>query len=116
VTNDARVVDRKLIEQPNDSLGVPAYGNVSTGGSVTAPIAEEIDYDNAVTLWHEWDDLGPKMRGRGEPVEEDDRLAGATTAGSVVVEPRTVDVEEHTPHDASRSEDPGDFDSASPLP
>jgi hypothetical protein len=51
-----------------------------------------------------------------EPVEEDDRLAGSTTAGSIVVEPRPVYVDELTPHDASRSEYPADFDSASALP
>jgi hypothetical protein len=116
VAYNARVVDRELIEQPNDALGMTTNGNVSPRGPVTSPIAEEVDYDDTVTFWNEGHDLRPKVRRCGEPVEEDDRLAGATTAGSIVVEPRTVNVDELTPHDASRSEDPGDFDSASALP
>jgi hypothetical protein len=112
VTHDRGVVDRELIEQPNDALRVSTHGNVATSGAIAAPVAEEIDHDDPVPFGNEWDYLGPEVGRCRKPVKEDDRLAGATTAGSIVIEPRTVYVDELTPHVVWRSGYPDDFDSA----
>ena len=105
VADNARIVDRERVEQAHHSLGVAAHGNIAAGRPIASPVAEQIDDNNAVSLRNERDDLGPEVRRRWKSVKKDDRLAGSATSGSVVVEPRTVYVNELTSHGVRRSEE-----------
>jgi hypothetical protein len=105
VADNARIVDRELVEQPDNPLGMPSHRHIAPSGSVAATVAEEIDDDDAVAFGNEWNDLCPEVRGRRKAVNEDDRLAGPTTSGSVVVQPSAVYVDKLTPHEVKRGEE-----------
>jgi len=116
VSDDARVVDRQLIEEPNDTFGVTSNRDVPPRRPVAPSIAKEVHDHDSMTLWNERNYIGPEVRGRWKSVEENDRLAGSATSGGVVVESRSVYVDELTPHEGSRRRCPGDIDGMSALP
>jgi hypothetical protein len=116
VPDDGRVVDRELIEEPNDPLGMAANGHVPTGWAITSPVAEKVDHYDAMPLWNERNYVRPKVRRRWEPMEENDRLAGSATPGGVVVESCSVYVDELTPHAGTLRRAPEDIDGMSALP
>ena len=98
------VVDRELIEEPNDALGMTSHRHIPTRRSIAPSVAEEVHDHDTVTLRNERNDIGPEVRRRWKSVEENDRLAGSATSGGVVVESRSVYVDELTPHEGSRRE------------
>jgi len=116
VPDNARVVDRELIKEPNDAVRMTANGHIPTRRPVAPSVAEEVHDHDSMTLWNERNYIGPEVRGRWKSVEENDRLAGSATSGGVVVESRSVYVDELTPHEGSRRRCPGDIDGMSALP
>jgi len=110
VPDDGSVVDRELIEEPNNALGVTSHRHIPPRRAITPSVAEEVDHNDTMTLRHERNHIGPEMRRRRKSVKENDRLAGSATSGGVVVESRSVYVDELTPHEGSRRRYPGDID------
>jgi len=116
VPDDGGVVDRELIEEPNDALGMTSNGHIPTGWAVASAVAEKVDHNDTMPLWNERNDVRPKVRRRWKSMEENDRLAGSATSGGVVVESRSVYVDELTPHEGSRRRYPGDIVGMRALP
>jgi hypothetical protein len=116
VPDNRRVVDRELIEEPDDPLGVTANRHIPPGRTVAPPVAKQVDHDDTMPLRNERNYIGPKVRRRWKSVKKNDGLAGSTTSGGVVVEARSVYVDELTPHERSRRRYPGDIDGMSALP
>jgi hypothetical protein len=116
VTHNARVVDRQLIQEPNDAFGMTPNGHIPTRRAVAPSIAEKVHDHDAMTLRNERNYIGPEVRRRWKSVQENDWLAGSATSSGVVVESRSVYVDELTPHEGSLRRCPGDIDGMSALP
>jgi len=116
VPDNARVVDRERIEEPNDALGMTSNRHIPTRRPIAPTVPKKVHDHHTVTLRNERNDIGPEVRRRWKSVQENDRLAGSATSGGVVVESRSVYVDELTPHEGSRRRCPGDIDGMSALP
>jgi len=116
VPDDGGVVDRELIEEPNDALGMTSNGHIPTGWAVASAVAEKVDHNDTMPFWNERNYVRPKVRRRWKSMEENDRLAGSATSGGVVVESYSVYVDELTPHAGTLRRAAGDIDGMSALP
>jgi len=68
VPDNARIVDRERIEEPNDAFGMPSHRDIPTRRSVAPPIAEKVHDHDAMALWNERNDIGPEVRRRWKSV------------------------------------------------
>jgi hypothetical protein len=93
-----------------------ANRHIPPGRAVAPSVAEKVNHNNAMSLWNERNHVGPKVRRGWKSVKENDWLAGSATSGGVVIESRSVYVDELTPHEGSRRRYPGDIDGMSALP
>jgi hypothetical protein len=98
VSDEARAIDAKLIEQCDRSLGVRADVDWVRAGPIAASVAEEIEDDQSVSGWHQRDDVAPQMARGREAVKKNHGYAGAARSCGVVVEPRAAKIEKLTAH------------------
>jgi len=98
VAHDARAIDVERVEQSDDAIAVRAQRQRTAVGRIAAPVAEQVDDDQAVSRGHERNDIAPQMSRRGKSMKEDDRLADAAGSSGVVVEPHPVQIDELTAH------------------
>jgi hypothetical protein len=98
VSDEARAIDAKLVEQRDRSLGVRADVDRVRAGPITASVAEEVEDDEAVAGWHQRDDVAPQVARCREAVKENHGYARAARSCGVVVEPRAAKIEELTAH------------------
>jgi len=70
--------------------------------TVAASETEQVEHDEPVAGRHEGNDVAPEVARRGEAMEEDDRISGATRAGGIVVDPCAVEIEKLTAHASAR--------------
>ena len=98
VTDDARALDAQLVEQLDDALGVRAHVDGARERTIAAPVAEQVEHDEAMPGGHERNDVVPQMARGRKSVDEHDRIAGAARSGGVVVEARAGEIEELTAH------------------
>ena len=96
--DDAGPLDSQRVEQSDDPLCVRVKREGSAGRRIAATEPQEVGDHEAVARWHLRDDIAPEVARRRKPVEEDDRLAGTTSSGSVVVESCAADIDELTAH------------------
>jgi hypothetical protein len=81
---------------------VASYRHVALGRAIATAVTEKIDDNYAMALGNERNNLSPQVRRGRETMEKYDRLAGPASPGSVVVEPRSVYVDELSPHGLER--------------
>src|SRR3982750_647796 len=86
---------------------MPTHTHVSACWPIASPVAKQVHHDDAVTWRYKRRYLRPKVRRRGEAVQENDGLAGTATAGRVIVEPSAVHIDELTSHVEPRGETQG---------
>jgi hypothetical protein len=98
VSDEARAIDAKLVEQCDRSLGVRIDVDRVRAGPITASVAEEVEDDQSVAAWHQRDDITPQMARGGKAVKKNHGHARAPRACGVVVEPCAAKVEELTAH------------------
>jgi hypothetical protein len=98
VSDEARALDAKFIEQCDRSFGVRADVDRMRAGPIAASVAEEVEDDQSVSGWHQRDDVTPQMARSGKAVKENHGHAGATRSCGVVIEARAAKIEELTAH------------------
>src|SRR3954467_11610516 len=102
VTNNARLANFELVEYGDDAVGVRANVHFVLRRTIAPAKAEEVEYDETMALRHERNDVAPQVAGRRKAVQEDHGIAGAASAGGVVVDPRAVEIEKLTAHASAR--------------
>ena len=71
---------------------------LTTLGTIAAPVAQEIDDDYAMSFGYQRYDVAPNVRRCREAVQEHDGLAPAAVSRRVVVEANAADIHEFTAH------------------
>jgi hypothetical protein len=64
VSHNARVVDRQLIEEPNDTFRVTSNRDVPPRRAVAPSIAKEVHDHDSMPLGNQRDYIGPEVRRR----------------------------------------------------
>jgi hypothetical protein len=80
---------------------VPANADIPAAREITSSEAEQIEDDNPVSRRDMGDDILPKVRRGGKPMEKENGIPVAARSSGVIVEPRAREIEKFSPHEGT---------------